>query len=171
MIFVSASFREGNYYSYFLFELSYQSLLFFWLTSSLSYSSLFLSLCSSPLTFSLSTYIHITLSLTRSLYLFIYLPISLSIYRPFNLSSKSPSPSLFLTLSLSLVLSLSRSLSHTHFLTHTHSLSSRHPQWRAKIKQLTRETEERNRLLLDEKRSIQRHYQLLKQRIEVYRFA
>jgi hypothetical protein len=44
-------------------------------------------------------------------------------------------------------------------------------QWRTKIKQLTRETEERNRLLLEEKRSIQRHYQLLKQRIEVYRWV
>jgi hypothetical protein len=41
--------------------------------------------------------------------------------------------------------------------------------WRAKTKQLTRETEERNRLLLDEKMSIQRHYQQLKQRIKIYR--
>jgi chromosome segregation ATPase len=41
--------------------------------------------------------------------------------------------------------------------------------WRAKMRQLTRETEERNRLLLDEKHSIQRHYQQLKQRIKVYR--
>jgi chromosome segregation ATPase len=42
-------------------------------------------------------------------------------------------------------------------------------QWRAKIKQLNRETEERSRLLLEEKHSIQRHYQQLKQRIQVYR--
>lgn len=41
--------------------------------------------------------------------------------------------------------------------------------WRAKMRQLTRETEERNRLLLDEKHSIQRHYQQLKQRIKIYR--
>lgn len=37
------------------------------------------------------------------------------------------------------------------------------------MKQLQRETEERNRLLLDEKHSIQRHYQQLKQRIKLYR--
>jgi hypothetical protein len=37
------------------------------------------------------------------------------------------------------------------------------------MRQLTRETEERNRLLLDEKHSIQRHYQQLKQRIKIYR--
>lgn len=42
-------------------------------------------------------------------------------------------------------------------------------QWRAKIRQLNRETEERNRLLLEEKLSIQKHYQQLKQRIQVYR--
>jgi hypothetical protein len=42
-------------------------------------------------------------------------------------------------------------------------------QWRAKIKQLGRETEDRNRLLLDEKHSIQTHYQQLKQRIHTYR--
>lgn len=42
-------------------------------------------------------------------------------------------------------------------------------QWRAKIRQLNRETEERNRLLLEEKHSIQKHYQQLKQRIQVYR--
>ena len=41
--------------------------------------------------------------------------------------------------------------------------------WRAKMRQLTRETEERNRLLLDEKLSIQKHYQQLKQRIKLYR--
>lgn len=41
--------------------------------------------------------------------------------------------------------------------------------WRAKIRQLTRETEERNRLLREEKNSIQHHYQQLKQRIQVYR--
>lgn len=41
--------------------------------------------------------------------------------------------------------------------------------WRAKMRQLTRETEERNRLLLAEKHSIQKHYQQLKQRIKVYR--
>jgi dynein regulatory complex subunit 2 len=42
-------------------------------------------------------------------------------------------------------------------------------QWRAKIRQLGRETEERNRLLLEEKHSIQTHYQQLKQRIHTYR--
>ncbi len=42
-------------------------------------------------------------------------------------------------------------------------------QWRAKIRQLGRETEERNRLLLEEKHSIQTHYQQLKQRINAYR--
>mmetsp|Transcript_27390 Transcript_27390/g.27619 ORF Transcript_27390/g.27619 Transcript_27390/m.27619 type:complete len:309 (+) Transcript_27390:318-1244(+) len=42
-------------------------------------------------------------------------------------------------------------------------------QWRAKTRQLTRETEERNRLLLEEKHSIQKHYQQLKQRIQGYR--
>ena len=41
--------------------------------------------------------------------------------------------------------------------------------WRAKSKQLSRETEERNRLLLAEKHTIQRHYQQLKQRIKSYR--
>ena len=41
--------------------------------------------------------------------------------------------------------------------------------WRAKMRQLNRETEERNRLLLAEKHSIQKHYQQLKQRIKVYR--
>ena len=162
MIFVSASFREGNYYSY--------SLLF-----SNSAINRYFSFDSLPhYLIRLHSFLSAALPL-HSLYLLIYISLSLStalsIYRPFNLSSKSPSPSLSLTLSLSLSCSLSRSLSHTHFLTHTHTLSSRHPQWRAKIKQLTRETEERNRLLLDEKRSIQRHYQLLKQRIEVYRFA
>lgn len=44
-------------------------------------------------------------------------------------------------------------------------------QWRAKIRQLNRETEERNRLLLDEKHSIQKHYQQLKQRIQAYRWV
>eukprot|EP01038_Epipyxis_sp_PR26KG_P008264 gene8264-11184_t len=42
-------------------------------------------------------------------------------------------------------------------------------RWRAKMRQLNRETEERNRLLLDEKHSIQKHYQQLKQRIKIYR--
>eukprot|EP01041_Mallomonas_annulata_P011596 gene11596-24275_t len=42
-------------------------------------------------------------------------------------------------------------------------------QWRAKTRQLNRETEERNRLLLEEKHSIQKHYQQLKQRIQGYR--
>lgn len=41
--------------------------------------------------------------------------------------------------------------------------------WRAKIRQLTREAEERNRLLRDEKNSIQHHYQQLKQRVQAYR--
>lgn len=41
--------------------------------------------------------------------------------------------------------------------------------WRAKIRQLTREAEERNRLLRDEKNSIQHHYQQLKQRVSAYR--
>lgn len=41
--------------------------------------------------------------------------------------------------------------------------------WRAKMRQLNRETEERNRLLLEEKLSIQKHYQQLKQRIKLYR--
>jgi hypothetical protein len=34
---------------------------------------------------------------------------------------------------------------------------------------LNRETEERNRLLQEEKHSIQRHYQQLKHRIKLYR--
>jgi hypothetical protein len=59
-------------------------------------------------------------------------------------------------------------LSPYHITPH-HILSCGMWQWRAKIKQLSRETEERNRLLLEEKRSIQKHYQLLKQRIEIYR--
>lgn len=42
-------------------------------------------------------------------------------------------------------------------------------QWKAKIRQLNRETEERNRLLLEEKHAIQKHYQQLKQRISAYR--
>jgi len=41
--------------------------------------------------------------------------------------------------------------------------------WRAKTRQLNRDTEERNRLLLEEKHSIQKHYQQLKQRIKNYR--
>mmetsp|Transcript_20560 Transcript_20560/g.18702 ORF Transcript_20560/g.18702 Transcript_20560/m.18702 type:complete len:337 (+) Transcript_20560:44-1054(+) len=41
--------------------------------------------------------------------------------------------------------------------------------WRSKIRQLNRETEERNRLLREEKNSIQYHYQQLKQRIQIYR--
>ena len=43
--------------------------------------------------------------------------------------------------------------------------------WRAKIRQLTRETEERNRLLREEKHAIQKHYQQLKQRIHLYRLV
>ena len=43
--------------------------------------------------------------------------------------------------------------------------------WRAKIRQLTRETEERNRLLREEKHAIQKHYQQLKQRIHLYRYG
>lgn len=42
-------------------------------------------------------------------------------------------------------------------------------QWRAKTRQLSRETEERNRLLKEEKHTIQKHYQQLKQRINTYR--
>jgi len=42
-------------------------------------------------------------------------------------------------------------------------------QWRAKTRQLSRETEERNRLLREEKHTIQKHYQQLKQRIQTYR--
>jgi dynein regulatory complex subunit 2 len=42
-------------------------------------------------------------------------------------------------------------------------------QWRAKTRQLSRETEERNRLLKEEKHTIQKHYQQLKQRISSYR--
>jgi len=42
-------------------------------------------------------------------------------------------------------------------------------QWRAKTRQLSRETEERNRLLKEEKHTIQKHYQQLKQRISGYR--
>ena len=41
--------------------------------------------------------------------------------------------------------------------------------WRAKTRQLGRETEERNRLLLAEKHTIQKHYQQLKGRIKTYR--
>lgn len=41
--------------------------------------------------------------------------------------------------------------------------------WRAKSRQLSRETEERNRLLLQEKHTIQKHYQQLKLRIKTYR--
>ena len=41
--------------------------------------------------------------------------------------------------------------------------------WRAKSRQLTRDTEERNRLLLAEKHTIQKHYQQLKLRIRAYR--
>ncbi len=42
-------------------------------------------------------------------------------------------------------------------------------QWKAKIRTLLRDTEERNKLMLDEKLSIQKHYQQLKHRIQVYR--
>eukprot|EP01035_Chromulina_nebulosa_P017816 gene17816-23426_t len=42
-------------------------------------------------------------------------------------------------------------------------------QLASKIRQLNRETEERNRLLREEKNSIQHHYQQLKQRIQIYR--
>jgi chromosome segregation ATPase len=41
--------------------------------------------------------------------------------------------------------------------------------WRAKTRQLTRDTEERNRLLREEKHTIQKHYQQLKARITSYR--
>jgi hypothetical protein len=41
--------------------------------------------------------------------------------------------------------------------------------WRSKMRVLNRETEERNRLLQEEKHSIQRHYQQLKHRIKLYR--
>ena len=41
--------------------------------------------------------------------------------------------------------------------------------WRAKSRQLSRETEERNRLLREEKHTIQKHYQQLKARITSYR--
>jgi len=43
--------------------------------------------------------------------------------------------------------------------------------WRAKTRQLSRETEERNRLLLQEKHTIQKHYQQLKLRIKTYRWT
>lgn len=49
------------------------------------------------------------------------------------------------------------------------SLLTNIQHWRGKIRHLNRETEERNRLLLEEKLSIQKHYQQLKQRIQVYR--
>jgi hypothetical protein len=42
-------------------------------------------------------------------------------------------------------------------------------QWRAKIRQLNRESEERTRLLQEERQAIQKHYQQLKQRIHSYR--
>ena len=155
MIFISASFRKEVS---FRIKLSVVTLL-----STHFLTILFVSIPFSPQLspYILSLYLYTYHSLSRPLSLSIVLSIS-----PLNLLHP-----LYLSHFLSLSCSLSRSLSHTHFLTHTHFLSSRHPQWRAKIKQLTRETEERNRLLLDEKRSIQRHYQLLKQRIEVYRFA
>ena len=51
------------------------------------------------------------------------------------------------------------------------NLQSTIQQWRAKIRQFHRETEERNRLLLEEKYSIQKHYQQLKQRIQTYRYT
>eukprot|EP01032_Pedospumella_encystans_P009839 gene9839-11552_t len=41
--------------------------------------------------------------------------------------------------------------------------------WRSKMRVLNRETEERNRLLQEEKHSIQKHYQQLKHRIKLYR--
>ena len=41
--------------------------------------------------------------------------------------------------------------------------------WRSKMRVLNRETEERNRLLQEEKHSIQKHYQQLKYRIKLYR--
>ena len=49
------------------------------------------------------------------------------------------------------------------------SLQNNIQHWRAKIRHLNRETEERNRLLLEEKHSIQKHYQQLKHRIQIYR--
>jgi uncharacterized protein YoxC len=50
------------------------------------------------------------------------------------------------------------------------SLTTAITHWRAKIRQLQRETEERNRLLREEKHAIQKHYQQLKQRIHLYRY-
>ena len=49
------------------------------------------------------------------------------------------------------------------------SLQTSIQHWRAKSRQLSRETEERNRLLLQEKHTIQKHYQQLKLRIKTYR--
>ena len=50
------------------------------------------------------------------------------------------------------------------------SLQTSIQHWRAKSRQLSRETEERNRLLLQEKHTIQKHYQQLKLRIRTYRY-
>lgn len=44
-------------------------------------------------------------------------------------------------------------------------------QWRSKSRQLSKEMEERNQLLVQEKSTIQQHYQQLKQRIQNYRSA
>jgi len=41
--------------------------------------------------------------------------------------------------------------------------------WKTKIRQMQRENEERNRLLLEEKQTIQKHYQQLKRRIQNYK--
>jgi hypothetical protein len=49
------------------------------------------------------------------------------------------------------------------------ALQSSMQLWKAKTRRLARETEERNRLLQEEKRTIQKHYQQLKQRIVAYR--
>lgn len=51
------------------------------------------------------------------------------------------------------------------------SLQTSIQHWRAKTRHLNRETEERTKLLTDEKMSIQRHYHLLKQRIQTYRVS
>ena len=62
---------------------------------------------------------------------------------------------------------LSKEIEHMRKKVDTLQTSIQH--WRAKSRQLGRETEERNRLLLVEKHTIQKHYQQLKARIKVYR--
>ena len=62
---------------------------------------------------------------------------------------------------------LSKEIEHMRKKVDTLQTSIQH--WRAKSRQLSRETEERNRLLLVEKHTIQKHYQQLKARIKVYR--